>query len=118
MKPGILKDILKCAELALFITIGVFIFFTAIYYIFYNNNNSPSSLFNFIKNNLYYIGCFGFLLCSGFFVQKKATRPLIYQDSWNKMFNKLNLGMVVLFISLFICLNGMIIQLLLESKII
>jgi hypothetical protein len=116
MKLGILKDILKCAKVALFIAMGISIFFTFIYYIFYNNNHS--SLLNFIKNNLYYIGSFGFLICSGFFIQKNAIRPLKYQDAWNKMFNKLNLGLVVMFISLFICLYGMVIQLTLESTII
>lgn len=116
MKSGIFKDILKCTKIALLISIAISIFFTAIYYIFYNSGSS--SLLYFIKNNLYYIGCFGFLISSGFFIQKNATRPLKYQDSWNRMFSKLNLGMVVMFVSLFICLYGMIIQLSLETAII
>jgi hypothetical protein len=116
MKSGILKDIFKCTKIALFISVGISIFFTSIYYIFYNSGSS--SLLYFIKNNLYYIGCFGFLISSGFFIQKNATRPLKYQDSWNRMFNKLNLGMVIMFVSLFICLYGMIIQLSLEATII
>ena len=116
MKSGIIKDVFKCAKVALFIAIGISIFFTIIYYIFYNNGNL--SLFNFIKNNLYYIGCFGFLISAAFFIQRNATRPLKYQDSWNKMFSKLNLGLVIMFISFFICLYGMIIQFSIESKII
>lgn len=116
MKFAILKDILKCTKIALFISVGISILFTSIYYIFYNNGSS--SLLYFIKNNLYYIGCFGLLISSGFFIQKNATRPLKYQDSWNKMFSKLNLGMVVMFVSLFICLCGIVIQLSLEAAII
>lgn len=116
LKSAILKDIFKCTKIALFISLGIAIFFTLIYYIFYSNNDI--SLLNFIKNNLYYVGCFGFLISSGFFIQKNATRPLTYQDSWNKMFSKLNLGFVVMFVSLFICFYGMIIQLSLETRII
>jgi hypothetical protein len=116
MKFGILKDIFKCGKVAFFITMGISTFFTVVYYIFYNN--SHPSLLDFIKNNLYYIGCFGFLICSGFFIQKNAVRPLKYQDSWNKMFSKLNLGLVVMFVSLFICMYGMVIQIALESNII
>lgn len=112
MKSGILKDIFKCTKLAFFISLGIAIFFTLIYFIFYSSNDI--SLLNFIKNNLYYVGSFGLLISSGFFVQKNATRPLKYQDSWNKMFSKLNLGLVIMFVSLFICFYGMIIQLSLE----
>ncbi|MCR1898445.1 hypothetical protein NSA47_05500 [Irregularibacter muris] len=104
----ILKDIFKCAKLALFISSGIAVFFTLIYFIFYQGKDI--SLFGFIKNALYYIGCFGFLISAGFFIQKNATRPLTYQDAWNKMFSVLNLGLVIMFVSLFICFYGMIVQ--------
>lgn len=116
MRFKIARDILKCAKIALFISIGAFILFGLIYIMFYTHRNI--NFLNFMKNNLYYIGCFGFLICSGFFIQKNANRSLEYQDEWNKMFHKLNLGLVVMFISFFICLYGMIIQLSLELKII
>lgn len=115
MKFYLIKDILKCAKFALYITFGIFAFFGIIHYLFYSKN--IINLFNTIKNTFYYIGCFGLLISSGFFIQKNAVRPLDNNDAWIKMFHKLNLGLVMMFISLFICLLGMIIQILLETKL-
>lgn len=115
MKFYLIKDILRCAKFAFYIAIGIFVFFGIIHYLFYSKN--ILSLFNTVKNSFYYIGCFGLLISSGFFIQKNAVRPLDNNDAWVKMFHKLNLGFVMLFISLFICSLGMIIQILLEARI-
>lgn len=115
MKSGFTKDILKCAKISLFIAVGIFLIFGLIYFTFYNNGTTSLSFF--LKDSLYYIGCFGFLISIGFFMQKNATRPLKYQDQWNKMFSKLNLGFSIMFISFFICLYGMAIQLIVELKL-
>lgn len=116
MISKIAKDIFKCAKIALYISIGAFIFFGLIYFLFYSHRDI--GFLSYIKNNLYYIGCFGLIICCGFFIKKNANRSFKYQDDWNKMFNKLNLGFVVMFISLFICFYGMVIQLSIELKII
>jgi len=108
MNFRIVKDILKCAKLAIFITLGIAVFFMLIFYIFYGVRGI--SLLNFIKNALYYIGSFGLLISTGFFVQKNGTRPLANYETWKKMFSNLNLGFVIMFISLFICLYGMFLQ--------
>ena len=115
MKFALIKDILKCAKIAFYIAVGTFIFFGIVYYLF--NSRNSISLFNVIKNIFYYIGCFGLLISSAFFIQKNAVRPLNNHDAWSKMFRKLNLGLVIMFISLFICLYGMMIQILLEIKV-
>ncbi|MDF2673494.1 MAG: hypothetical protein K0R09_1759 [Clostridiales bacterium] len=111
----IAKDISKCARIALYISIGAFIIFGVIYLLFYSNRDI--GFFYYMKNNLYYVGCIGLVICCGFFIKKNANRSFKYQDDWNRMFHKLNLAFVIFFISLFICLYGMIIQLLLEVKI-
>lgn len=115
MRPGIIKDILKCIKLALFIVLGICLLFGGIYLLFYSRSNTM--FLNFLKNSLYYIGCFGLLISTGFLIQKNANRDFDYQEVWNKMFCRLNLGFVILFVSLFICLSGMAIQLFVEARL-
>ena len=116
MASKIAKDILKCGKIALFISIGAFIFFGLIYLLF--SSYRDISFLSYMKNNLYYIGCIGLIICCGFFIKKNANRSFKYQDDWNRMFHKLNLAFVIFSISLFICFYGMMIQLFLELKII
>lgn len=111
-----LKDIVKCSKIALFISLGITFLFGIIYYLFFSK--SLLILFTFIKNSLYYIGCFGFLISCGFFIKRDANRPLDYEDEWREKFKKLSLSFVILFISFFICLYGMVIQVFLESLLI
>jgi hypothetical protein len=68
-----------------------------------------------IKKGLYYTGMLGLLLSAGFFMQRDATRPLAYNIEWKKYFEKLNLGFVIMFVSLFTCSIGMLIQNYLEK---
>jgi hypothetical protein len=113
MKFCFVRDLFKCAKIAFYIAVGVAIFATIIFCIFYDKHHM--NLFGYIKNCLYYTGCFGFLVSVGFFVQKNATRPLVYQNEWRKIFYRLNLGFVIMFIGLMICMVGMLIQLITES---
>lgn len=102
------KDIFKCMKVAFLISIIIFVLFSIIYYLFYGN--SSVTILYFIKDRLYNIGCLGFLISVGFFMQRNATRPLTYRQKWETMFRKLNLGIVIMVISLFICIYGMVIQ--------
>lgn len=63
-----------------------------------------------IKRGLYYIGMFGLFISAGFFMQRDGTRPLAYNYEWKKYFKKFNLGFVIMFVSLFVCSIGMVLQ--------
>lgn len=112
MKSSLIHDLINCTKIAFYIASGAAVFFTLIYLIFYNNGDA--NIFVFIKNSLYYIGCFGFLISAAFFIKRDGTRPLHHEEQWKKHFHRFNLGFVVMWISLFICIFGMLIQLILE----
>lgn len=109
----VIKDILKCGIIS-FITCLVICAFLGIVHVIFISSNMLA-VFNFIKSSLYYIGSFGLFISAGFFIQKNGTRPLSYNDKWREHFSKLNLGLVIMFISLFMCFNGMVIQYFLEK---
>jgi len=115
MITDVIKDILKCAKVALLVAAIVLIIFSVIYYLFYSGGSIP--ILPFLKDRLYNIGCFGFLISAGFFVQRDATRPLDYHKQWKKIFHRFNLGIVIMTVSFFTCLYGMLIQLFLERNI-
>ncbi len=114
MKSGLIHDLIKCIKIAFFIALAAAVLFSIIYFIFYNNGN----VFVFIKNSLYYIGCFGLLISAAFFIRRDATRPLKHEDDWKKLFYKFNLGFVIMWISLFVCIFGMLIQLISEVSLV
>lgn len=113
MKKTLFYDIIKCAKLAFLISLIISVFFGIIFFI--STTHSTVPMLNFIKNGLYYIGCFGFLISGGFFIQRNANRPLNYNEKWRQLFSRLNLGLVIMFISLFICFYGMLIQVFIEA---
>jgi len=114
MVVGFLKDVFKCAKVALVALAIVWIIFGMVYYLFYCGSSVPVLMF--IKDRLYNVGCFGFLVSVGFFMQRDATRPLDNRKQWENMFKKFNLGIVIMTVSVFICFYGMIIQLFLERS--
>lgn len=112
MIGDIIKDILKCAKVALLVAAIVSVLFGIIYYLFYRGGSIP--VLQFLKDRLYNAGCLGFLISAGFFMQRDATRPLDYHKQWKRMFRRFNLGIVIMTVSFFVCFYGMIIQLFIE----
>jgi hypothetical protein len=106
-------DIVKCFKTALIISTFIFTVTIAIYLIKYHVININTLYI--LKNYLYYCGCSILFLAVGFFIQKRSYRPLEHQEEWNQLFKKLNLSLVIMFIGLFICSIGMIVQFTYES---
>lgn len=107
----IFKDFVKCGKLSAFPT--AFIALISVLLGLFHRNLGPETAVS-IKNGLYYTGSFGLLLSAAFFVQKNGNRPLDFQYEWRQHFKRFSLGFVVLFVSLFTCLWGVLIQLVYE----
>lgn len=103
-----LFDILKCLILALIISLVILSISGAIYFLLYKGD--LMGILNSVKRANYTIGIVGLFLSSGFFVQRNATRPLVYHEEWRNHFKFFNLGFVIMFISLFVCSFGMVAQ--------
>lgn len=114
MKNDLFKDIFKCGKVAFIITLTVSVFFGIIFLL--SSPYDSMSLLNFIKNGLYYIGLLSLLLSSGFLIKRNSTRSLNYNEKWGQIFRTLNIGRVLMLISLFICLYGVLIQLFIKVK--
>lgn len=109
----IMADIVKCLLIGIITSLAIAFIVGLFGFIIHKGNSNQ--IFELIKRFLYYIGMLGLLLSCGFFVQRDATRPLIYNDEWKKYFKQLHLGFVIMFINLSLCLIGMIIQILIEA---
>lgn len=103
-----LLDIIKCYILSALISLVILIISWAIGLLFYRGDLLV--LLNSVKKASYVIGIIGLFLSSGFFIQRNATRPLVYHEEWREWFKFLNLGFVIMFVSLFVCSFGMIAQ--------
>jgi hypothetical protein len=105
---GIIKDLVKCAVISIPFSAAFAIISGVISFIVYRGN--VEAVLDVIKRTLYYTGMLGLGLSVGFFIQRDATRPLLYNDEWKKRFSVLNLGFVIMLVSLFICIAGMVVQ--------
>lgn len=103
-----LQDILRCMVVGFAISLGLSIISGLILLIIFGTN--AALVFGWIKSINYFVGAMGLLLSGGFFMKRDGTRPLIYKDEWKKYFKQMNIGFVVMFISLFIVLVGVLIH--------
>lgn len=103
-----ITDILKCFAVALGIFLIILSISWAICFIMYRGDTL--ALLNAVKRGSYFIGIMGLFLSSGFFLQRNATRPLVYSEQWKSYFRFLNLGFVIMFVGFFLCSIGMIVQ--------
>ena len=105
-------DILKCIALGIILSVTVGLIIGIIFAIIHKGN--MISIFEGIKKAIYYIGGLGLLLSAAFFVQKDGIRPLVYDKEWKKYFSVLNVGFVIFFMNITICIIGMFLQMYLE----
>lgn len=108
------KDILRCAYIGICISAGVLLLVGLILPIIIGFD--IFRIFDGAKNVLYFAGSLGLFLSAGFFMKRDGTRPLVYKDKWKKYFKKLNIGFVIMFVSLSIIIMGIIIQYNLEKR--
>lgn len=109
----LILDFLKCIALGIILSAAIGLVSGIIYAIIYKG--STIDILEGVKRMLYYIGGLGLLLSAAFFVQKDGIRPLVYDKEWKHYFSIMNLGFVILFMNLTICIIGMILQMHLEG---
>lgn len=107
------RDLIKCLKYALLATIILssltFIFFVII------NKSINLWLLSDIIRHLYYLGCLILFLSVCFFFQNNTLRPLPHKKEWKEKFRVLPLHFVIMFMGLFICSMGMLLQFVFES---
>lgn len=106
-------DFLKCIALGIIISAAIGLVSGIVYAIIYKG--STIEILDGIKRMLYYIGGLGLLLSAAFFIKKDGIRPLIYDKEWKRYFAIMNLGFVIFFMNLTICIIGMLLQMHLEG---
>ena len=109
---GFTLDLLKCIALGIILSVVVGLISGIIFAIIHKGN--MLSTFEGIKRMLYYFGVLGLLLSAAFFVQKDGIKPLIYDKEWKQYFSVLNIGFVIFFMNITICMIGMFLQIYLE----
>lgn len=109
------KDILRCLYVGFCISAGILLLSGLILLIIYGLD--IFKILSVATSVLYFAGSLGLFLSAGFFMKRDGTRPLVYKDQWKKYFKKLNIGFVVMFISLSIIVAGVIMQYIIEKNL-
>lgn len=108
------KDILRCLYVGICISIGILLLSGVILFIIYGFN--IFKILSGATSVIYFAGSLGLFLSAGFFMKRDGTRPLVYKDQWKKYFKKLNIGFVVMLVSLSIIVIGVIMQYIIEKN--
>lgn len=89
-----LLDILRCIYIGILIALGLGVFITLIALIF------RLDILQVIYTSWICTGSFGMLIGGISFLKPNTQRPLKYSTEWEKYFKKLNIGYVILLVSL------------------
>lgn len=109
---GILKDLFRCFKLSLKIFLIPLILGAVVALItsIYNGVFSLPEIFKIINRMIIRISCFGLAISGIGFIKTRMMEPLNYEEKWAEYFNVLNLIGAIFFISLFILIYGIIID--------
>ena len=111
----ILEDLLHCFILSLKIFLIPIILGAVIGLIggLVSKNLNLHGVLNSVNSTAIRVSCFGLAISGIGFVRREMLEPLNYEEKWMEYYNKLNLVGVIFFVSLFMLVYSVIIDLIL-----